>query len=563
MNDETDTMVEEQDLVAAMRHRRPPADAFTAKVRARLDARLQQQPEHATTRSRAAAVALPVGTLPYPDGFTVVKVLSLPVVTLGAAVLAFFAGLRSAKSAAAAPAPAWRANLLHHTLLAGPLLALATPWFLGASAATDVLMALLVAAMSLFALQLRHTAMAPADVARVGAGILATAYGACFLWDGLFDTTAADSAIGHGLSGMALVAGLLAASVFEHRLGGATLRTRLAVVFTAGWIVLALATRGPLGASTTSADALAEDVATFHADPTRLSGWTEIAAVVEALDAIGAPRPDLTRIDASVARAVSDATLDVHPAVWTAAARMGVVDAAEWRALAGRQEMAVLVDGLAQMQSATPLRMPDYDEFEFWMLRGAQPVSTELADHLVRRIEAAWPAPATFGELQDMALRARLLEVIGRADRIAAHRDEIHAALLRQWIEQARGLGRRTGGFAADRRTSATSSESPTWAAVALMARVGAPAGVDLRVVRSYLRARSHSPVPGYESPSHQLARATTARLEVEIGLPERAWWLRVVDERVLIGSSLLALLCMLAIGVAIRSEARRAGIRG
>jgi hypothetical protein len=85
------------------------------------------------------------------------------------------------------------------------------------------------------------------------------------------------------------------------------------------------------------------------------------------------------------------------------------------------------------------------------------------------------------------------------------------------------------------------------------MARLGVPEGIDLRLLRGYLRRESLARPVFFEPSSHRsaLSRASLLRLEEEIGLPDRSWVEALLAERLLIATSLIVALCLVAIRLA------------
>ncbi len=557
MNQDESKMVAEDDLLDLFRPRRTDPEGFDEAVQRKIEKRQSSREQQPTARwQRAAATALPFSP---SSSKGVGWILSLPFLMLIGSVLAFTSGVRAAgrrKPTAKRPGDAKAGSAIETLLHFGPFLIIVAPWLFGITVTIDVLMGLLIVAMLAFTLQVRGSGMAPSEVGRIGMSLLSTAFIACFLWSFTFGPLAADSDIGLGASAGVILLGIAGSGILLWTYGGRSVLSVAGLTMTAVWLAFIATALNPLGLSATDPDDLAADVANFAADPGKLSGWEDIAATIETLDGIGASRPDLSRMRDAIATAVSDRKIKVHPVVWTAAARIGLLTDAQWRDLVSRPGNAREVEQLIDRDGE--LYMIDYDEYEVWMLCATQELTPALRDHLAARIEATWPDPATPRALSEMLLCVHLFDRIGREDLVDAHRDDIHAAMRRQWVAEHSGFACSVGGFTSDPEEFATSFEDSTWAAVSLMTRVGVPADIDLRLVRAYLRQESRMALAGIGRRLTQLERATLVRVEREIGLPQRTIAQRVLGERVLIATSLLVLLCWISVVLAARAQVLR-----
>lgn len=242
-----------------------------------------------------------------------------------------------------------------------------------------------------------------------------------------------------------------------------------------------------------------EEIARAPAAITDLIGWEEGAAACAWLRAAGEELPDLSAHRLLIEHTI-DSGVSAHPAIWTGAATMGLIDAPHWRTLYGRHSERHAVGGwLAQ---SGPLRVSDYDLYRLPMLEAARPLSTRERAHLVSRIEAAWPEPGSQFELRTTVASIRALDALGAGDRVAARRASVHAILARHWI--APTLARFPewrGAFAVDPGPGMVGDGRSTAIGVTLLARLGVPTGIDIREVRAYLARQARITVGHCPSP--------------------------------------------------------------
>lgn len=584
--------LEERELLELLRPHRPDPRAFREGVARRVREREQaarrerSEPARASLARRVAALLPPqlAGALGSAGGGKGLSLaLALPALVLVSTFGAFAAGVRSLRRTAreaelppaegnapartGARARSARARPLVLDLGAGSrlvgalhlasLAALLVSGLFGYGFALDVLCAaLLVAMVALVACARalgRAGLLARGEVARLCVGVLASVLVGVFLWRqglGLPD----ESSLGVGWPVSVVLCGLLACVGLARRAGAQSGLPKGWTGFLLAWLAFVVLL-DPFGCTRSSPGALRASFPRLAASPAELSGWREAAATWEALRAAGLAAPDTAGLRARVEHAL-EAGEPAHPQVWTAAARMGLVDAAHWRLLAARELEAYALEQL--VQAGARWNPTPYYEYRVPMLLAARPPSEAERAALVAKLERVLD-----GTDEPLALRPALsavhaLEWLGREDLVQARRASLRALLVRHWIPGSEHrLFARPGGFSAYPETIRGSLPEASWEGVELLARVGAPEAVDLRLLRGYLRLASHAFPLGVELAPEldALARAALLRLEREIGLPSRTPLERVLDERLLVAAALLVTLCLLAIGLAPRER--------
>ena len=276
------------------------------------------------------------------------------------------------------------------------------------------------------------------------------------------------------------------------------------------------------------------------------SMWLLVAKACDALRDSGESVPDTAVLRDEIERALA-ANPEARPELWTAAAALGAVSQEQWNEVASRVWVRYQLDELLELSG--PLELRDRNEYLLHMLIATRELSDAQRAHLAERIERSWPTLQTEFALARALACVRRLDLLGEGARVEARREALHELLVRHW-ERYSSLGR-PGGFAAvpDRRTFP--SVDATFAAVALMARVGVPAGVDCWKLADYLQRESR---PRFAR-SRRLSMAQSTlldlaalRLERQIGLPELSWVQRLMAERVLLAVALILALCVYAI---------------
>ncbi|MBL8801996.1 MAG: hypothetical protein JNN27_08380 [Planctomycetes bacterium] len=484
--------------------------------------------------------------------------LLLPLLVFGAAFSVFFAGLRSIDRSVreAAPTPAKRPGDLPNIAaqsgpgrfvawaqLVVPLSGVAivfAPLFGAGRWVVDVLIAVISVAMLSLAVQVRGLARAGLlerrFVAQVCVGALMHLLCGCFLWIQSLRIEAPYS-ITATITGLVGVLGAMLLIVWQRRsipLYGLVLATLVLPVF--------LST--PL--ATDADERLREFVRETKLHANELRHWGAFDAAVATLRACNEPAPDFEKLRAEVQDAI-EREVDAHPAVWTAAARLGLVTDEQWRQLSTRKLESFR---LAQLLSRTePLHLHDYDEYQVHMLLATRALSAEERLHLVERVDRSWPAPEAQLTLEPTLACVRWLDLLGHGERVDARREQLQALLLRHWVdpEHVSYFG---GGFADLPETNPNSSASPTYAAVQLMVRVGVPRGLDVGLLHDYLRRETRRTL--LVSPRwvalRALDHAALLRVERQVGLPELSWFQRLIAERALLAVALILALCVYAI---------------
>lgn len=576
-------LVPEAELVELFRRRRPDPAAFRARIAQRIAEKERDPEADGPDRSsilraefvRRAAAFLPLDPA---SGSSAAKLaltgLALPLAMLVASVAAFLAAGRSVvrTSRGAAPSRAepvrlgWAtpphgirlgfSGVLIQCLQPLGMFALLLPGIYGSRGAVDVVVALALCAGLALVFIVRALAdavrLTPAAVADFAVGVLVSLFAGAFLWPASRNVAEIGSDLGIGWSAGVLLAGVVLAALWPLRRPGWFLWTALA--FVPGLLLL-----NPLGATFHEPADLREQVAELELDAAELAGWGEFGTVSRTLAALGGAPADLARADREIARAL-EGSFRVHPGVWTAASEAGLMDTARWRTLAAGEMEAYALDRL--LEASGPLRIADYELYRVRMLLATREVGPAQREALAARIEAGWPTVGVHDALSDALVRVRVLDELGLAQRADARRDDVHQLLRDHWIApDTEGRFRQRGGFTPDPAKFRTSLRGPTRAGVELMARFGAPAGVDPRDVRDRLRADGRAHWLFFPShPGLQLEpRAALLLLEREVGLPPRSLLASLVAERLLIACLLLVLLCVVAIRSA--PEPERAGL--
>lgn len=397
-------------------------------------------------------------------------------------------------------------------------------------------MASLVISVRAFA---RLGALDRESVTRLATANLIAVFTGCFLWFqnlGIADVT---SGLGIGAAASVILLGVPICYVA----GGARRKALLAL----GVGVFLTVLLNLLGATRTSHGSLRSQLVGLKLDTADLSRWEEASAIHDALVAVGAQVPDLAHVRERVAEAIR-AEDDVHPVVWTAAHRMGLVSDRDWKSLSDQHMEAHRLD---RIQEHGSYNATDYFEYLFPMLVATRELTREQRETIADEILKEWPRIGEHGALVDARGCVRALEVLGREDLINELRDDASALLEAHWIS---GKGFRlfsnVGGFTPNPEKFRTSFEDDTLAGVELMARFGVPESIDLQAVHGYLRSESRGyPLFVEWMPYlNALPRAALLRLREEIGFPERTWSEVAIGERLLLGTILIVLLCIAAI---------------
>lgn len=561
-------LVGDDELVELFRPRRPDPERFRAGVAARIREREargesgsegDERPSPTRSFLRRVASLTPVDLLgPATGASKLSTALAIPVLSIGASIGAFATSLGSIsrlRASPAMPARSVRARKLDSFLAGvlvtavhfGALAVMFAPALFGGPRVIDVIVGVLLVSMAAVTVNLRRLSRLGAldehQASSLCGMVLAFVYLSCFAWGRDAALGGGESEIGIGWSAFVVFAGFAVCMWTARRTSPPARRftsTTMLVVVT-GLFVLT----PPLDLSSDAA--LARRLAAFEADTTELVGWRESADTFEALRGTEAPIPDVEHVRRNVAAAIAQGEAR-HPWVWTAAARMGLVSRESWTALAERKLEAHVLDRLVDGEGRT--WMPAYHEYRLPMLLATRTLTEEQRRRLAARIEASWPvAGENTLELDEASFCIRAFDLLGRADLVDAYRDRAREILVRHWIDDSSDAFTQLGGFSSNPARFPTSIEDTTATAVELMSRVGAPPGIDLRRVRGYLRAAGSFSLVELAYPAlHARTRAALARVERDLGMPERTWLEALVAERLLLSSILLVALCFVAL---------------
>ena len=238
---------------------------------------------------------------------------------------------------------------------------------------------------------------------------------------------------------------------------------------------------------------------------------------------------------------------------------MGLLGAAEWRALAQRRRIQHALDSLAKDDPHH--NASSYYEFELPLLLSTRTVDEAQRDALARMLLEDWPQTGDHGALGDAAVCVRQLALLGRDDLLAELRPLARALIADHWVSAERAQGRyaRQGGFTPNPERFSTSFADETLHALELMERFGVPAEVELHELRGYLRRECvdvlhWEALKYFEAEEHAALATFDARFE----LPQRSWLERLLAERLAIVAVLMVALCALAIRMAPPAQAKR-----
>lgn len=563
----------EDELVELFRRRRPDPQAFRAGVARRIAERAEEPAEAPegrpdlralAVRRAAALVALDPagGATPLALAKGLSAALLVPFLLVGLHVMSFVAGAaalrRSIERAQPASGEPNAVNLRRGSpslrlggLLVALLQTLGAVLFLlpglgAASWALDLLTLLFVLAAAGLVLSVRGLAesgwLTPKQVTGLVTGLLIALFAGVFLWIGPLNVSDADSELGFGASAAVVLLGTLLCPLLARR------RSWMHVLGAATWVAGLVLFLNPIGVTFSSPGSLARQLEDLELRVDGLKGWQEAGRTHSALRATGHPAPALEHLRVPLEAALRAGEVP-HPTVWSTAAELGWVDGELWRQLAAQELQAYKLERL--LEADGPLNLTPYDEYLFPLLLATRTLVPEERAHLVARVEASWPGPEAHAPLAMALFCVRVLDRLGAGEAVEARRDDVHALLRAQWIDGTRRAPfQQVGGFTTDARNFRTSFEEATLDAVELMARLGVPEGLDLRLVRGYLRASSRAfPLVFEMYPYlHLDARAGLLRLERGIGLPERSLLARLLGERLLIAALLIVALCALAV---------------
>jgi hypothetical protein len=587
MNTNRDTEpISVEDLHGMFEGRSPEPDTFREGVERRITERRRaaeeesEEPPRGMTFMRRAAAVLPLDPIGGGQiGSTALKfmytILALPALVLASTLGSFLFSARAVKREMQTATPsvlepprrsvfqAMRSGrhmplALNRDLLIGRrlmgvvdmglLLALLLSFLTGGKTGLDVLTLVLVIAMASIVLLVRGLAQAGLlsrrEVTRLALALLMNVFTGCFLW---FSTVLAIPD-GHSTLGVGWASGVVLVGIVACVFSGWGLRRG---VLTASLVLLFALFFNPLAITKSTPSLLRNQLAGTELDPGSLQDWEEAAASFLALESIGAETPEMSSTTKKLVLAI-DSEADVHPVVWTAAARMGLIDDEHWARLARVESEADELDDLLDPNSS--INTTDYYAYRFHLLLATRDLSPEQRDHLATKAEAEWPRAEGHSPLSTAAMLVQVFELLGRNDLVESHRDAIDELLVSYWAAPgSTGIFSHAGGFTSNPSKFDTSFVDETWNAILLMSRVGVPEEIDPRWVRGYLQNESHAWPLFFEAlPTHKLMpRAALLCLEEKIGLPQRSWFEVLLAERLLIATILVVALCLMAIALA------------
>lgn len=543
-------MVDDADLLALFARRRPDPDAFARGVQQRLLERGDHDGGAAPLARAAGRVPLDLSALGASKWTTVAP----PTLLLTLVAGVFLASMRWLRSTIArAPVRTARVPLGFSSAaeqvatfaLCGVLLA--GMWLLPTTAWTgDGFLLLLLAAMVTLVLVVRRTAATQglnrAMVATLGIGCLQSLAVFGLFWmmrDGPF----AGAAQWQTATAVTLASGMLF-------LLPAAPRSWWSVAIGVG--VLGWVSLHDSGTREPDLDSLATFVAEARAPTDPFVDCDDLAKIVRELEANGRAVALPPAVDAALV-AARDTENGAFFAL-TAEARLGRIDAAEWRRLAERRDHAAMLDRL--LRQTHPLQPMQSDYYQVAMLVTARELDDATRDRLAQRVMAGLDAP-TF-PLQATAEAARWLDALGRGEMLDRRREAIHELLVR--FQYSGPL--EPGGFC-PRLDNPHSNHEANADALDLMERFGIPSGVDLPALHRHLRRQSRlfARMPLAESRYQLTAFVDRLRLErLHGGAPLRSPLRTLHEERAFVAMLLLVALCLWATWAAPQREVLRAG---
>lgn len=533
--------------------RRPDRDAFAAGVAARLRARAAT-PTTTTSDEGNDAQRLPraAGMAPFDLGLGGVLSgalgksfwawLSLPVLLLAGAFAAFTGGVLSLRRArpvtrprlAGARRDIWHSRIgsMLALLAVVPVLAIGVG---GAEALVDTILMGTVLSMLGLTVALRHgLPFVGADRSSVATLCMQVLHGVWFGGGFVVMTSfvVQQEALYKGLAGLVMVTTMVLLVPFTRPQSWPT------AVLAVATIVLLV--REPFGPVRETVADVTTAVREAPNDDDGMLGWQWIHHATEALRSCGVEPVDAALRERAIALLQRD---DPHPMLITAAARLADPTAAEWQPLVAQEFARRDLDRLPE--SDRRLFVATYDEWQLPALLATRDVDDVVRDDIAAVAHAMWPAPDKDGGLADAYVLSNWLVLLGREAELSGHRDTVHELLRRHQC----GTGMfGAGGFCDHMRPDTGASPDTTHYALALMHTFGTPDGLDLPALHGYLQRQVRNAwhvAPNW--PRALVSRADLVWLEHDHGPMPRSWQRFVEEERLLIGISLLALLCLIA----------------
>ncbi len=528
--------VNDADLHGLFAHRRPDAAAFAHGIASRLQDRSSGDDEGAAPMRRAAGqLPLDAAVLGAAKG----TLASWPMWLLslvGAAFLGAFQALRTTLSdRPAVKTPLSRAHTERSYVMVGSFLtaAIVVAGLSGMSIwwVADALFLFLTFSMVVLVLGVRrHAAAGGVDrtaVAMIALGALEAVAILALFWL-QEDSPFAGAARWQSATLLVLSAGILTlVPLARHAAFGALLT--LGIVLAPSFL---LQVARPM---------TIDDLAAFVAASTPAMPAPHLLTLADGVAELQQSGHAVT-LPAAIDEALVAARDDAPPNSFALSAetRMNRIDDATWRRLAERPEHAFALDRL--VRETSPLQPYAFQDYEPAMLVAVRDLDDAAKDRLAERLVAGLadaPMP-----LEAWAVALRWLDRIGRPEALAARKDELDRLLVRHQF-----LGHPTpGGFSATLDVP-HSNLVATSAAVALMGRFGAPAGVDLHTLHDQLRRSARLLASDPETGRQHTAGpfVDLRRFERSIGEPARSLSRALVDERNFVAMTALVLLCLYA----------------
>lgn len=531
--------------------RRPDAAKFSAGVAARLAARAQPEPtveaESKSRFDRAASGLVDAGAS--LGGTQWLAWLTWPALLLAGSL---FGGLGAAstlrrelgRAPAAGSKPTARSQArVHLATLPMPILVLLGLVF-GAPMA-DVLVGMVLLAMVAFTVQIRilarHGLTRRDQVAHFALSLLETLFQMSIAW------TFFSGLNGHEPWGGPGVAWLLLASIAALLPFAGRGRRWLSLVYLA-LVVFLLPPSVTLQRD--SATKLAADVASVRLQPDQLVEWHALACAVEALKANGTEVVLVPELVADV-RSWIERGVDLHPQVLSAAWRLGLLDDSAWQQLANREPLVLQREAWARTGA---VYASDYDLWQLPAWFAAHPADADERARLQTRIDTLWTprglADPNAMPLRDAWLAVRWGELLDATRATASRAAQLRELLLRHQVP-AMQLGE--GAFTDFPSQQLGANAAATFRALDLVARVGAPEGLDLAALHVELRRQSQREraLRRTNAGDWLLHRANLVYCEHLLGTPSLTPGRWLLEARVLLAMLATALLCGYAVWLA------------
>ncbi|MBL8724452.1 MAG: hypothetical protein JNK49_10425 [Planctomycetes bacterium] len=551
-----DLLQQDRDLQQLFAGRRPDAGRFAVGVAARIRARtaalvegeVRAAHEPQTRVARAAASALPDGAA-WLGAKSLLTWLSWPALLLAGSLLGGLGAarelrrdLRGAAVAMGQPSVRSRVGLFLATLPL-PLLLVVGIWYRVPLA--DLLVGLVLMAMVAFVVQVRllarHGGTRRDHVAGFAVSLLETLFQISMCWTFFGGLAGQEPWEGAGVV-WTLLLGVVALLPFV-----AAPRRWLGL----GYVALLIALLPP---STTlrrdSPAAVAADVAAARPAAGELIDWHALASAVEALRAQGTAVDVGAGLRDDLRGWLADG-VDLHPQVLSAAVRIGCLDRSAWQDLVGLRKAAAK---LSSWDRQGQLYSPDYGFWELPALLATRPGDAAQRAHWLQRVDTLWPNrldPAAAGmPLVDAWLALRWRELLDAPEPTAELVAAAHRLLLKHQVAKGQ---RGAGGFTDFPNEQYGDNAAAAFRALDLLARCGAPPGLDLEALHTTLRrnVQQQGAIGRAARGDGLLHRANLVRFEQLFGATSLtpARWL--LEARVMLAMLAVVLLCGYAVWLA------------